>query len=129
MPHTSLKCLNANFIYYGTHLLEREGGAFFIYSEFVLFLFLQLYFFNCLQFYLLDHSTTSRGGIRFQRKAFHILPKVAFIQDSQHHAIFLFYLFRISFYCDDLHLQIIGSISPKSICREFISPVDHLKKI
>ncbi len=33
MPHTGLKCLNANFIYYATHLPGR-GGAFIIYSDF-----------------------------------------------------------------------------------------------
>ncbi len=27
MPHTGLKCLNANFIYYATHLPGREGGG------------------------------------------------------------------------------------------------------
>ncbi len=63
MPHTGLNCLNANFIYYATHLRGRGGGAFIIYSEFFL---------------------------------------------------------------DDLHLQIIAIISlPKSICREFISPVGY----
>ncbi len=29
IPHTSLKCLNADFIYYAIHLLGRGGGAFF----------------------------------------------------------------------------------------------------
>ncbi len=32
---------------------------------------------------------------------------------------------EFDFFCDDLHLQIIASISPKSICREFISPVGY----
>ncbi len=32
---------------------------------------------------------------------------------------------NLNFFCDDLHLQIIASISPKSICREFISPVGY----
>ncbi len=33
MPHTGLKCLNANFIYYATHLPGRGGGGFIIYSK------------------------------------------------------------------------------------------------
>ncbi len=49
MPHTGQKCLNANFFYYATQLPRRGGGAFFIWSDFCLFLFLQVYFFNCLQ--------------------------------------------------------------------------------
>ncbi len=36
MPHTGLKCLNANIIYSATHLPGRGGGAFIIYSEFFL---------------------------------------------------------------------------------------------
>ncbi len=32
---------------------------------------------------------------------------------------------KFDFFCDDLHLQIIASISPKSICRKFISPVGY----
>ncbi len=35
MPHTGLKCLNANFIYYATHLPGRGGGGHFLFIQIV----------------------------------------------------------------------------------------------
>ncbi len=33
MPHTGLKCLNANFIYYATHLPGRGGREHFLFIQ------------------------------------------------------------------------------------------------
>ncbi len=54
MPHTGLKCLNANFIYYASHLPWGGGG-----EGFFLFIqngfYLKIYTYNLLQAFPQNH--------------------------------------------------------------------------
>ncbi len=61
-----------------------------------------------------------------------LLAMLGFPVSQKRHAVSCLYLSglffiikNLIFFCDELHLQIIASISPKIICREYISPVGY----